>query len=90
MDFNALYYKILDRKKRMPKKSYVVSLLQNKDSLLQKIGEEATELVIVGKNKSKKRIIEETADLLFNILVLLVLKEITIKQIEVELESRNR
>jgi len=89
MNLNSLYNIILDRKKRMPKGSYVVSLLKDKDRLLQKIGEEATELVIAGKNKNKKRIIEETSDLLFNLFVLLVAKGITIEEIEKEFESRN-
>jgi len=40
--------------------------------MIQKIiGEEATETVIAAKNNKKKRIIEETADLFFHLLVLL-------------------
>ncbi|MGH8552883.1 MAG: phosphoribosyl-ATP diphosphatase, partial [Methylococcales bacterium] len=44
---------------------------QGLDSILKKIGEEATETVIAGKQGDPARIIYETADLWFHTLVLL-------------------
>jgi phosphoribosyl-ATP pyrophosphohydrolase len=41
------------------------------DSILKKIGEEATETVIAAKGGDKKQIIYETADLWFHCMVLL-------------------
>lgn len=89
MKLTDLYTIILDRKKRMPENSYVVSLLNNPDKMLQKIGEEATELIIAGKNESKTRVIEEASDLLFHTIVLLVNKGIKIEEIENEFENRS-
>jgi len=74
----------------MPKDSYVATLFRlGEDRIIQKVGEEATEVVIAAKNKNKQRIISETADLLFHLLVLLSFKNITLTNIEKELESRN-
>jgi len=73
----------------MPKDSYVATLFRlGEDRIIQKVGEEATEVVIAAKNKNKQRIISETADLLFHLLVLLSFKNITLTKIEKELESR--
>jgi phosphoribosyl-ATP pyrophosphohydrolase len=82
---------IKDRQLKMPSGSYVASLFKaGKDRIIQKIGEEATEVVIAAKNESKKRVISEAADLLFHLLVLLASKNISISDIEKELESRNK
>lgn len=75
----------------MPKDSYVASLFESdEDRIVQKIGEEATEVVIAAKNKNKKRIISEVADLLFHLLILLVSSNIALSDIEKELEARNK
>lgn len=80
----------MDRRLKMPKDSYVASLFKSgEDRIIQKIGEEATEVVIAAKNKNKQRIISEVADLLFRLLILMVFKDITVTDIEKELENRN-
>ncbi|HWY79331.1 MAG TPA: phosphoribosyl-ATP diphosphatase [Candidatus Sulfotelmatobacter sp.] len=85
-----LYKIIEDRKKNMPKGSYIASLFRGgNDRIIQKIGEEATEVVIAAKNESKERIIFEVADLLFHILVLLSAKDIEPKEIMQELKIRD-
>jgi phosphoribosyl-ATP pyrophosphohydrolase len=55
-----------------PDKSYVARL-QSKgtDAILKKIGEEATETVMAGKDGAKDRIVAEVADLWFHCLVAL-------------------
>lgn len=91
MKINKLLEIIKGRKLKMPKNSYAASLFRlGDDRIIQKIGEEATEVVIAAKNRNKKRIISEVADLLFHLLILLVSSEITMSDIEKELESRNR
>jgi phosphoribosyl-ATP pyrophosphohydrolase len=91
MNINDLYKIIQDRKRKMSKDSYVASLFRlGEDLIIQKIGEEATEVIIAAKNKNKKRIISEVADLLFHLLILLVSSDITLSDIEKELESRNK
>lgn len=60
------------RKLESADKSYVANLYaKGLDSILKKIGEEATETVIAGKGGDKKQIIYETADLWFHCMVLL-------------------
>jgi phosphoribosyl-ATP pyrophosphohydrolase len=52
--------------------SYVASLLaRGDDAILKKIGEEATEVVLAGKDGEPARITAEVADLWFHCLVLL-------------------
>jgi phosphoribosyl-ATP pyrophosphohydrolase len=60
------------RKRESADKSYVASLYaKGLDTILKKIGEEATETVIAAKGGDKKQIVYETADLWFHCLVLL-------------------
>jgi phosphoribosyl-ATP pyrophosphohydrolase len=60
------------RKSESADKSYVASLYaKGLDTILKKIGEEATETVIAAKNGDKQQIIYETADLWFHCMVLL-------------------
>lgn len=89
MTLEELYKIIEDRKKNMPKDSYVTSLFRDgSDRIIQKIGEEATEVVIAAKNESKKRIISEVADLWFHTLVLLAKLDIKPEDVLEELENR--
>lgn len=91
MTLDKLYQIIEDRKKTMPQGSYVASLLKaGKDRMLKKVGEEAMEVAIAVKNRGRQRIIEETADLLFHILVMLSSFNIPLLDIYTELEKRNK
>jgi phosphoribosyl-ATP pyrophosphohydrolase len=52
--------------------SYVARLLAaGEDAVLKKIGEEATETVMAGKDGDRLRIVAETADLWFHCLIML-------------------
>lgn len=91
MTLDDLYKIIQERKEKMPKDSYVSSLFKaGKDRIIQKVGEESTEVIIAAKNESKERITSEIADLLFHTLVLLVNEDIKISDILSELEKRNK
>ena len=60
------------RKQADPESSYVAKLHhKGLDSILKKVGEEATETVIASKNGKKEDIIYETADLWFHTMVML-------------------
>ena len=59
------------RKRADARDSYVAALLAGGDAVLKKIGEEATETVLAGKEGDKIRITAEVADLWFHCLVLL-------------------
>ncbi len=60
------------RKESDPESSYVAKLYsKGLDSILKKIGEEATETVMAAKDGDADQIIYETADLWFHTMVLL-------------------
>lgn len=81
---------ILEQKKTAaPQTSYVASLYERGlDCILQKIGEETTELIIATKSGKQKDIIHETADLWFHILVMLAQQGLSHKDIFAELQKR--
>ena len=55
-----------------PEKSYVARLFfKGTDAILKKVGEEATEVVMAGKDGASERIVGEVADLWFHCLVAL-------------------
>ena len=63
---------IESRKDSEPDGSYVASLFsRGDDAILKKIGEEATEAVMAGKDADPAKITHEVADLWFHCLVLL-------------------
>ncbi len=60
------------RKQALPDSSYVAKLYaKGTDAILKKIGEEATETVMAGKDGVREKIIYEVADLWFHTLILL-------------------
>lgn len=88
---NNLYKLIEKRKKELPEGSYITSLFkEGEDKIVQKVGEEAVEVVIAAKGKIKQRVIEEFADLLFHSLILLSYLGIKPKEILDELEKRKK
>ncbi len=69
---NRLSELLEQRKSADPASSYVAKLYaKGMDSILKKIGEEATETVIAAKGGDKQEIIYETADLWFHTLIML-------------------
>jgi phosphoribosyl-ATP pyrophosphohydrolase/phosphoribosyl-AMP cyclohydrolase len=79
------------RKKDLPENSYTTKLFkEGSDRIIQKVGEEATEVIIAAKNKSKQQIIYETADLLYHLIVMLSDNELNLTDIVKELESRHK
>jgi phosphoribosyl-ATP pyrophosphohydrolase/phosphoribosyl-AMP cyclohydrolase len=85
-----LFEVIKQRKTALPKGSYTASLFRSGlDRIVQKVGEEATEVVIAAKNEEKEQVVEETADLMFHILVMLVEKGISLEQLIEQLQKRH-
>ncbi len=77
------------RKQESAESSYVASLYaKGLDSILKKIGEEATETVIAGKGGDPQQIIYETADLWFHCMVLLADQGLRPEQVLAELQRR--
>lgn len=80
---------ILDRKSNPGERSYVSSLFtKGADSILKKIGEEASELLISGKGGDKEEVVHEMADLWFHTLVLLGYLDISPEEVYCELQRR--
>lgn len=60
------------------------------DRIGKKVGEEAVELVIAAKNEEKVGVVNEAADLLYHVMVLLNAKEVKVSDVCKELAKRNR
>jgi phosphoribosyl-ATP pyrophosphohydrolase len=77
------------RKQQSADKSYVASLYaKGLDTILKKIGEEATETVIAAKGGDKQQLIYETADLWFHCMVLLAQQGLGPNDVLNELQRR--
>ncbi|PPD48426.1 MAG: phosphoribosyl-ATP diphosphatase [Methylobacter sp.] len=77
------------RKLESAEKSYVASLYsKGLDTILKKIGEEATETVIAAKGGDKQQIVYEMADLWFHCLVLLADQDLGPDDVLQELQRR--
>jgi phosphoribosyl-ATP pyrophosphohydrolase len=86
---NKLYKTLQDRKKADPKKSYVAKLYkEGAEKIGRKITEEASEVLIAGIKETNKRIVSESADLVFHLMVLLAKKNIKPDEVMKELEKR--
>ena len=80
---------IESRKGASPEHSYVARLLhKGTDAVLKKVGEEATEVVMAGKDGDPAKIVAETADLWFHSLVALAHFGLSPAQVLAELERR--
>lgn len=81
---------ISSRLREKPPGSYVARLAKaGGDKIIQKVGEEATELVIALKNKNREEVIYEAADLIFHTLLALEWSEVPWHGILQELKSRH-
>jgi len=88
---NELFAIIEGRKANPTEKSYTAQLLgEGEDRILQKIGEEAVEVILAAKGQGDQRLIEETADLFYHTLVLLAAKGLTLGDVETELRRRHK
>jgi phosphoribosyl-ATP pyrophosphohydrolase len=78
-----------ERKQADSGNSYVAKLYAaGLDSILKKVGEEATETIIAAKNGEPQQLIHETADLWFHTLVMLAQQNLRPEQVLAELERR--
>ncbi len=68
---DRLYRTILDRRGADPKSSYTAKLFaKGRAKIAQKVGEEAVEVAIAATSEDASRIAEESADLLYHLLLL--------------------
>lgn len=89
--FGRLQRIVADCKKNPETGSYTSFLfVRGVDRIGKKVGEEAVELVIASKNEEKVGVINEAADLLYHVMVLLNAKDVKISEVCAELCKRNR
>ena len=80
---------IRSRRNALPADSYVADLFSKGiNKIAQKLGEEAIELVIEAKDDNQELFLNESADLLFHYLVLLIAKGYTIEDVISVLKKR--
>jgi phosphoribosyl-ATP pyrophosphohydrolase/phosphoribosyl-AMP cyclohydrolase len=60
---------VASRLERAPEASYVAALLADRNLRLKKLGEEATELAVAAADDALDDVVDEAADLLFHVLV---------------------
>ena len=86
-----LYSVIVARKKDLPKNSYTASLFRaGMKKILAKIKEESGEVIRAAQNESRARLIEESADVLYHLLVLLAHKDISLEDVMQEMKERRK
>ena len=93
MILDELYDVLMDRKINPKENSYTSKLLYHEkgiNAILEKIGEECTELILAVKDGNKDEIVYEFSDLIYHLLVLLVKLDIRLDDIWKELEGRRR
>lgn len=93
---DQLYRTIDERIRLRPRGSYTVKLTtanpkkrkSGLDKVLEKIGEEATEVVLAAKALPKKYVVSEVSDLVYHLMVMLRLRGVKPDDIAGELERR--
>jgi phosphoribosyl-ATP pyrophosphohydrolase/phosphoribosyl-AMP cyclohydrolase len=82
---------IAQRATDKPEDSYTARLLgKGIGKVAQKVGEEGVETALAGAGESDQKLLEESADLVFHLLVLLRARGLSLPQVVRMLESRHR
>lgn len=86
---DKLYEIIQDRISSQKEGSYTVKLYQKgKPYIAQKVGEEASEVIVAALVETKERLVEEVADLLYHLLVLMAVSNVKPEDVYEELKRR--
>jgi phosphoribosyl-ATP pyrophosphohydrolase len=84
-----LYATLAARRTADPATSYTARLLAaGEDEIVKKVGEEAVEVILAAKGQGDERLISETADLIYHLLVLLVSRDLGWGEVLQELARR--
>ena len=89
-DYNLenLFNDLLKKKKFKKEISYTSKLLSNKNLLARKIGEESIEVILEYLNNNKEKLIRESADLLYHLIVIWISSNIKPGDVFNELHKR--
>ncbi|MFO7844373.1 MAG: bifunctional phosphoribosyl-AMP cyclohydrolase/phosphoribosyl-ATP diphosphatase HisIE [Bacteroidales bacterium] len=89
-DLNYLQEVIDQRRDEMPEGSYTTKLFEKGiNKIAQKVGEEAVELIIEAKDQNDDLFLNEAADLIFHLLILISAKKYEFKDVVNILEKRH-
>jgi phosphoribosyl-ATP pyrophosphohydrolase len=86
-----LFDVIEQRKEELPEDSYTASLFSHEkgeNAVLEKLGEESTELILAAKDENTDEIAHESADIVYHLLVLLSMHEMDVDDLLTELRER--
>ncbi|MTH64531.1 phosphoribosyl-ATP diphosphatase [Paracoccus shanxieyensis] len=80
---------IADRKAADPESSWTAKLLaKGPEKCAEKFGEEAVEAIIEAVKGDRARLTSEAADVLYHLLVMLAARDVTLADVENELDRR--
>ncbi len=86
-----LFDVVEQRKADLPEDSYTASLFtheKGENAVLEKLGEETTELLLAAKDDDREEIAHEAADIVYHMLVLLSMKDMELDDLREELAER--
>lgn len=88
---DELFAVIEDRKEHLPEDSYTTTLFthdRGENGVLEKLGEETTELILAAKDENDDELAHEAADVIYHLLVLLSMHDLSIEDLREELARR--
>ena len=88
---DELFATIESRKAELPEGSYTASLFaheKGENAVLEKIGEESTEVILAAKDDDRDELTAESADLVYHLLVVLAMKDLDLGDLRGELRER--
>ncbi len=86
-----LFAVIEDRKEQLPEGSYTTSLFtheKGENAVLEKLGEETTELILAAKDGDDEELAHEAADIVYHLLVLFAQHDLSLEELRDELADR--
>ncbi|WP_226022280.1 phosphoribosyl-ATP diphosphatase [Halomicrobium salinisoli] len=86
-----LFDVVEQRKADLPEDSYTASLFtheKGENAVLEKLGEETTELLLAAKDDDREEVAHEAADIVYHMLVLLSMKDMSLDDLRDELAER--
>ena len=87
-NLEKLFYDLLKKKNIDKEISYTSALLTNKNVLAKKIGEETIEVILEYLGNNKDKIIQESADLLYHLIVMWISSNVNPSEVWQELQKR--
>ena len=87
-NLEKLFIDLLKKKNLDKEISYTSTLLENKNMLARKIGEESIEVILEYLDNNKEKIIKESADLLYHLSVMWISANIKLDDVWKELQER--